>query len=352
MPYEQVTIETGGMQYSQWVEAAVECGAAQASRSFSIICSEPNQLFGDAWVFKPGTEITIRATGSLLLKGYVDTYAPDIGPKNHRAVISGRSKSKDIVDCSAVHKTGEWKKKKPKEIAEDLCKPFKVRVESDVEGKEIPVWRLAPGSTVFEEIEALARHQGLLIIGTADGGIKLTRADKFQMHSGALVEGANIIEASAQLSEKGKYSDVIARGQSGLGSGADAQRLESVSRDRTVERHRPILIIAEGEMDATRLKERARWQASRNAGWSTTATVKVKGWRDDAGELWSPEKLVFVESKRLKISQPMAIKTVRFIQNGEGTITTMSLVDPRALGGKDAKGKSNAAWSTDIEEAN
>ena len=105
-------------------------------------------------------------------------------------------------------------------------------------------------------------------------------------------------------------------------------------------------------MDATRLKERARWQASRNAGWSTTATVKVKGWRDDAGELWSPEKLVFVESKRLKISQAMAIKTVRLIQNGEGTITTMSLVDPRALGGKDAKGKSNKAWSTDIEEAN
>lgn len=352
MPYERVTIEAGGIEYSQWVEAAVEAGASQATRAFSIIASEPNRLFGDAWVFKPGTEVTIRASGALLLKGYVDTYAPDIGPKNHRAVISGRSKSKDIVDCSAVHKSGEWKKKKPKEIAEDLCKPFKVSVESDVEGKEIPVWRLAPGATVFEEIEAFCRHQGMLIVGTADGGIKLTRADKFQMHSGALVEGVNIIEASAQLSEKGKYSDVIARGQSGLGSGADAQRLESVSRDKTVERHRPILIIAEGEMDTTRLKERAKWQAARNAGWATTATAKVRGWRDDAGELWSPEKLIFVESRMLKISQPMAIKTVRFIQNNEGTIATMSLVDPRALGGKDAKGKSNSAWSTDIEEGN
>lgn len=352
MPYEKVTIEAAGVEYSQWIEVAVEAGAAQATRAFSFIASEPQQLFGDAWVFRPGTEVSIRAGGSLLLKGYVDTYAPDIGPKNHRAVISGRSKSKDIVDCSAVHKKGEWNKKKPKEIAEDLCKPFKIDVDCDVEAKEIPVWRLALGATVFEEIEAFARHQGLLIVGTADGGIKLTRAEKFKLHAGSLQEGVNIIDASAQISEKGKYSEVIARGQAGLGSGAEAQRLESVSRDKTVERHRPMLIIAEGEMDTARLKERAKWQAQRNAGWSTTATVKVRGWRDDAGELWSPEKLVFVESQRLKISQPMAIKIVRFVQNSEGTIATMSLVDPQALGGKDAKGKSNSAWSTDIEESN
>lgn len=56
---------------------------------------------------------------------------------------------------------------------------------------------------------------------------------------------------------------------------------------------------------------------------------------------------MFVESRKLKISQPMAISRVRFLQNNEqGTISTLELVDPRAFGGKDAKGGSNDAWDT------
>ena len=348
--FEWVTVETQGRQYSPWLEVTVEAGAQQAVRAGSIIAAEPGQLIADDWVFRPGAEVSERATGALLVKGYVDDYAPEFGVDYHRAVISFRSKAKDAVDSSAVHETGEWKKKKIDEIGNDLLKPFKIDLQSELKSKEIPLWRLAPGSTVFEELEALARQEGALIVGTADGGLKFTRADKFQMHGGAIQEGVNIIQAAAQLSERGKHDRVIARGQKRMGSGEKAHRLEYVSRDKTVERHRPRIVLAEGETDDERLKERAKWQVARAAGWATTATIKVRGWRDSNGELWDPEKLVFVESKRLKISQMMAIRHLRFLQNdSEGTVTTLSLVDPQALGGKDSKGGSNSAWSTGLE---
>jgi prophage tail gpP-like protein len=350
LSFEWVTVETQGRQYSTWIEVTVDAGAQQAARAFSIIAAEPNQLIQDEWVFRPGAEVSVRASGSLLVKGYVDDYAPEFGVDFHRAVISGRSKSKDCIDCSAVHEKGEWKKKKIDEIAKDLLKPFKIDIQSQLKSKEIPVWRLAPAATVFEEIEAMARQEGALIIGKADGSLSLTKADKFGMHSGAIQEGVNIIQASAQLSERTKHDKVHARGQKRLGSGEDSHRLEYVSRDETVERHRPKIVLAEGDTDKERIKERAKWQTARNAGWATTATIKVIGWRDSAGELWDPEKLVFVESKRLKISQMMAIRHLRFLQNdSEGTVTTLSLVDPQALGGKDSKGGSNSVWSTGLE---
>lgn len=350
MAFETVTVEAGGSAYRSWIEVTIEAGAAQAARSFSIIAAEPSGALGDAWPLRPGVAVKVKASGDLLLDGHIDDYAPEFECETHRAVISGRSKAKDAIDSSAIHETGEFKQQTIHDIGSALLKPFGLKLHNALgQLPKIPIWRLAPGSTVFQELEMLARQEGALLLGLADGHMKLTKADKFQLHAGALVEGVNIKRASAKLSERDKHDSVHVRGQKNKGSGADAHRLEHVSRDKTVERHRPLLVLAEGDTDKSRLQKRGDWQVEHAAGWSTTATVEVAGWRDEKGALWDPEKLVYVESKKLKIAQAMAIKQVRFLQNNEsGTISTLSLVDPRALGGKDAKGKSNSAWETGL----
>jgi prophage tail gpP-like protein len=358
MAFEFVTVSAGGSEYSTWEEVVVEAGAQHAARSFSIIAAEPHSAMSAEWPFRPGTEVQVQASGSLLVAGYIDTYAPEFGDGYHRAVISGRSKTKDAVDSSAIPPKkdsgvgGEWLKKDLSDIAKDLLKPVGVQVTSKLKDlTKFPVWRLAPGSTIFSELETMARQDMALLIGAADGSLVITRADKFGSHSSALVEGVNIQAASAQLSEIDKHDEVHAWGQSWEGSGKDAQRLESVSRDKTVERHRPQLVIAEGATNKDMVKSRAKWQSLRNAGWSTQVTIVARGWRDGGGALWDPEKLVFVESQRLKISQMMAIKKVRFLQNTEqGTISTMELVDPAALGGK-SSGGGNPNWETGTSDS-
>lgn len=226
MAFEFVTIEAGGSSYSTWTEVTAEAGARQAARTFSVITAEPDQIFSDAWPLRPGVEVSVMASGDLVVKGYVDEYSPEFGDGYHRAVISGRSKTKDIIDSSAIHKTGEWKKKTILDIGKDLLEKFSVTIQSNVDNlTKFPVWRLAPGSTVFNELEVMARQDRALLIGTADGNLKLTRADKFGMHAGSLREGVNIKTASAQLSERLKHDEVHARGQKNIGSGEDAQRL-------------------------------------------------------------------------------------------------------------------------------
>jgi prophage tail gpP-like protein len=347
--FEWVTVEAGGASFSTWDEVVVEAGAQHAARSFSIICAEPNQAIGADWPLRPGVEVRVLASGTLLVAGYIDTYAPEFGDGYHRAVISGRSKTKDAIDSSAIHKTGEWRNKDLSGVAKDLLQPFNLQFTSKLKNlTKFPVWRLAPGATVFSELETMARQDMALLIGAADGSLVITRADQFSAHSSALVEGVNIQQASAQLSEIDKHDEVYARGQMWEGSGADAQRLESVSRDKTVERHRPQLVIAEGATTKNMVKNRAKWQSLRNSGWSVQVTIVAPGWRDGGGVVWDPEKTVFVESARLKISQMMAIKKVRFLQNSEqGTISTLELVDPGALGGKSG---TNPNWETGGDE--
>ena len=342
---ETVTVTAGGRRYSRWESVTVTAGAEQAARAFAIVTAEPDQAFGDDWVFKPGTAVEIYAGSDLLLKGYVDEYDPQFSDTQHTATITGRSKSKDAIDSSAVHPTGELRDKTLKDIAADLDK-FGIGFAANVDLKSIPVHRIVPGATMFEELEVLARAQGLLLVGEADGSVMITRAGESGRHAGGLIEGVNIKEASASLSERNKHSKVTARGQKSSGTGKGALRLEHEAEDGSVERYRPLIVPVEGDTDQGRVQQRADWHVARSAGLSTRASILTSGWRDRDGALWDPKKLVYVESRKLKIAQDMAISSVTFEQQNQmGTTSRLQLVDPRALGGKNPKGKSNGAWS-------
>jgi prophage tail gpP-like protein len=356
MTIEDVAVIAGGKKFSQWQRVTITAGAGQAARSATLETTEPNALFGDEWTFKPGTKVEIQAGGDQMLVDYVDDYAPQFDATSHTASISIRSKAKDAIDSSAVHDTGEIRDKDLEGIAKDLDK-FGIGFKAvGISLKKIPLHRISPGSTVFQELEVLARQQGVLLVGEADGSVAITKAGKNGRHAGALQEGVNILRASATLSEKGKHSSVKVKGQRGFGTSDQALRIEHEEKDATVERYRPLIVVAEGDTDLDRAKVRAAYHIARSSGSSVSASITVKGWRDEAGALWDPKKLIFVESQRLKISQDMAIKSVSFNQSGEehglGTHCILSLVDPKSLGaeGKASKGKSAGAWKTGGED--
>lgn len=352
MTDEIVSIVAGGKRYQAWERVAITAGAAQAARSAQIIAADPDAKFGDEWTFRPGTFVEIYAGGDIIVAGYVDDYSPEFDETSHKATIEVRSKSKDAIDSSAEHATGEIRDKDLEGVAKELDK-FGVGFKAKgVQLAKIPLHRIIPGATVFHELEVLARSQGLLLIGEADGSVAITKAGKNGRHAGALLEGRNILRASAKISEKGKHSSVKVKGQRAFGVGDQSLRIEHEEKDETVDRYRPLIVVAEGDTDRDRVKLRAAYHIARSTGNSVKASITVPGWRDEAGELWDPKKLVYLESKRLKIAQDMAIESVAFNQSNEqgglGTHAVLSLVDPKALGGdkKSSKGKSAKDWKT------
>lgn len=345
---EFVTVIANGAQWSAWRRVTVRASFQDAARSFQIEAAAEPGGAATAWTFKAGTQIDILFNGSLACRGYVDRYQPQLGEHNLAEVtISGRSRSQDLIDSSAVHDTGQFKNKTPQEIGAALDK-FGIGIATDEQLDKVPVYRITPGETAFRCIEKLCREQGVFPVGQADGSILITKGGK-KKHAGGIIEGVNMKVGEADHNWSGRHSDVIVRGQKPYGHGDDALQIEGIARDAEVGRYRPVIVIHDGDTDKSRAKKRAGTRRDREAGNSLKANVTVQACRDDAGVLWEPGALVFLQSQFLDVSQDMAIETMVISQDRkDGSLSVLSLVDPRALGGKGGKGgKAGAAWGND-----
>lgn len=345
---EVVSVRAGGQLWTAWRRVMVRSSFQEGALSFQIdAAAEPGAL-ATAWTFRAGTDVAIYFNGDLACKGYVDRYQPKIyGHETAEVSISGRSKSQDFIDSSAVHDTGHFKDKAPDEIGQELDK-FGVGIRTDQRLDKVPVARITPGERCYRVVERLCRDQGVFPVGQPDGTILITRAGQGR-HAGAIVEGVNMLGGDADHDFSKRHSDVIVRGQRPYGYGPDALEIEGLARDAQMGRYRPIIVPHDGDTDRKRARRRAESHRDREAGNSLKANVSLQGFRDDGGTLWRPGWLVFTDSPFLAVQQDMAIETVTFSQDrNEGSLSVISLVDPRALGGKGAKGgKAGEAWSTD-----
>ena len=196
--------------------------------------------------------------------------------------------------------------------------------------------QIEPGSSAFRNVERYARQQGRVLMGEATGDIKITKAGE-QRHSGGLVEGKNIIDGSATLSQKNRHSEYKVKGSARNGTKEKDLRSEDKAKDPGVQRYRPKIMLMEGETDKGRNKKRAEAEKERRAGEGTKASIMVQGFHDEGGKLYEPSNQIWTESPALKIKQDMMIETFEFEQDAVGgSLAKLGLVDARAYGGKKA----------------
>lgn len=351
MGVEIIRVVVGGVAYTSWEAVAVTASVKEAARSFSLKVALEGGGSATAWTFKAGAAVSIYANADLLLTGYVDRYQPRVDANRREATITGRSKAADAIDSSAEHATGRIKNKTLLDIAKELDK-FGIGFTSKLSLKPIPVFQITPGETVFDALERHARSQGVALMGKPDGGIEIVKGGT-QRHAGPLIEGFNFKEAGADHNWSNRHSKYTVKGQRPTGTGAENLEIEAAIKDAGVDRYRPVVIVEETDTDKGRAKDRAKNRRDRAAGNALKANVTVQGFRDDAGEVWTPNRLVWVESDTLQIMQDMLVEGVTFeLDDKGGSLTRLALVDPRAYGGK-TKGtnKSGKAWKQDDSEA-
>lgn len=289
--------------------------------------------------------------GELLFTGHVEKRSPALRASEAELPIAGRSKTGDLVDSSAEAKTGEWTDKKADEVFKDLADGYDITIESDFAHKPKTVFRVRPGETINAAFDRWARSEGFTVTDTPKGNVKLTSAKNARRHAGAIVEGVTtwpkLLDASAVFDDSKKFSKVKIKAQAPDGYGADALEIEAEADDETIRRKRLRVVTPPELIRKEDSRERARWHRDRAAGQGTTCEVQLLGWRDEKQQFWTPGWLVTVEIPSLDLVQDMLIKKVSFEQSDEGTVSKLSLVDPRTFGGKKGKGsKSGKAWDT------
>lgn len=328
-------LKVDGTLYGGWKKVRAIRSIEQMAGAFTLDITERWPGQPKATPIRHGQACQLLLDGDAVITGWVDDVVPDIDKDRHDIHVAGRDKTEDLVDCSAIHKSGQWHNAKLDQIARDLVKDYgiKVVVETDV-GAAFSSFSIQEGETVFECLERAARQKAVLVTSNALGDLVLTRAGSSRVEIG-LVEGKNIEAARGQFSRKERYSRYIVKGMGRLGRDGDTLHNAPSAQidDPVIARHRPLIVLAETHGSNASLKDRAEWERNVRRGRSARGSITVQGWRrPDNGELWMPNTKVPVTAPSLWLNNAeMLIVGCVYTLDERGTLTELVIANPDAF---------------------
>ena len=328
----EVKLTVNGTDYGGWKSVNIARGIEQIAGTFELGVSElwPGQRI--IRNIAPGDKCTVSIDGTAVITGAVDDVSIRHSKESHEVRIAGRDATGDLVDCSAIFKSGKWAMAKMEAIATDLCTPFGIGVKSDVNPGPAVEWNIQEGEAVFECLDRLAKSKGVLPVSDGNGGLLITRAGKAGRVGMALQRGVNTLGGDLKLSFRERFSRYIVKGQGASSDAlfADATRLKAEQTDARIGRYRPLVVLADDLADGATVQRRALWEANVRTGKSAQISIPVQGWRHPDG-LWQPNTLVHVVDPYLRTDADLLIKGVTFGIDESGSITTLALTLPQAF---------------------
>lgn len=333
----RAALDIAGQRFEGWTEVSVTHSIEQVASSFTLSLTDRWGVAMEPRPIRKGDPCIVSLEGEALINGYINRPNPGYDADARRLSVSGRSKTGDLVDCAADIAGGQFKGRSLLQIATALCQPLGVEVVNEVPEAAQPLttdWQLEPGESVFESLERAARFVRCLLIPDPRGRLVITRAGTNAL-SVQLLYGDNIVEADGQYDDSDQFSDYIVLGDSAAGGDAwDEMDAEAVTqtlgrvKDDTVRRYRPMVILAEDNLDAKRATERAEWEMRRRRARANQVEITVQGWQvPGTKQLWPLNHLVPVTCPWLNLQRDfLLITALTFTKNRQGTRTRLTLM--------------------------
>lgn len=350
-----VELKVDGKIFSGWTSVTVNRSIETMAGYFDLGVNV--QTSTDLSSLAPGKPFTLSIDGQTVITGYTDGRRRQMGADSMKITIAGRDKTADLIDCAAIYKGGQWKKRTLEQIARDLCQPYGVAVRWELTDAESAApfssFTLDHSETVYEALGRAARARGVLITSNAAGDLVFTRAD--ESHSDRLVLGENLLSVDFDEDYRDRFSEYTVKGHGRsngkVGDTVDARTIASqkgTATDSAITRYRPMIILADSKIDAQSATARALREQRRRLAKSVTFEAQLDGWTRSNGQIWMPNILAEIDASKFAIQTgPLLVsKVVLTLDDREGVKTTLTLA-PR--GGflvpveKDRKGKSSGS---------
>ncbi|HFW0644706.1 TPA: phage baseplate assembly protein [Salmonella enterica subsp. enterica serovar Java] len=350
-----VELKVDGKIFSGWTSVTVNRSIETMAGYFDLGVNV--QTSTDLSSLAPGKLFTLSIDGQTVITGYTDGRRRQMGADSMKITIAGRDKTADLIDCAAIYKGGQWKKRTLEQIARDLCQPYGVAVRWELTDAESAApfssFTLDYSETVYEALGRAARARGVLITSNAAGDLVFTRAD--ESHSDRLVLGENLLSVDFDEDYRDRFSEYTVKGHGRsngkVGDTVDARTIASqkgTATDSAITRYRPMIILADSKIDAQSATARALREQRRRLAKSVTFEAQLDGWTRSNGQIWMPNILAEIDASKFAIQTgPLLVsKVVLTLDDREGVKTTLTLA-PRdgflVPVEKDRKGKSSGS---------
>lgn len=328
-----VILTVGGSNYEGWTSARITAGIERVARDFDVSITRRWPSSGLNRPCRQGDACTIRIGGDQVMTGYIDAVAVQYDAQAVTMRITGRSKTCDLVDCSASGDPGQWLGQRVEDIATALAAPYGVQVVTEADtGDVVPDHQVQQGETVFESVDRLLKQRQLLATDNASGQL-VFMSPATKSATTALEFGKNILSADYQGDWRDRYSDYACKGQS-AGSddayGTAVSEAEGAAKDTAITRYRLLMVQQQGQADSLSCEDRAAYEADLRAAKSEAINYTVQGWRQASGQLWEPNMLVHVVDPMLGLDADRLIVEVTYSIDSGGTKAVLTVLPPEA----------------------
>ena len=333
-----IELKIGGKIFNGWKTANVTRSLNAMTSSFDLTVSD--KYIGQYANIPLNRECKILIGGKPVVTGYLDQISPKYSATSHEVQFSGRSKTCDLVDCSAEVQTGQVLTGTVSELARKLISPFGISLKMSLSSltTTIPDFQVQPGETVQSAIDRLCKACGLVYTDDENGDLVI-QSIGIGMSAGLLVhhtrngDANNVLSGEATYSARETFSCYTVKAQtqgSDFAGGDDITGIEAKAEDSEVNRYRPLIINAENAMNESMAKKRAEWERSQRRARAFSAEYVVTGWKNSSGSLWAPNSYVMVDDDFIRARGLLLISEVRLTTGTSGTNASLKLSRPDA----------------------
>lgn len=325
-----IEVSVAGVRYSGWQRGSVQLTMSELANNFELEYVASGKRAQDRALFA-GDQVDVRVGGHSVIVGYVDTADDEDAPDDVRMRVGGRSKTADLVDCSAVHES--YSGLTALQIAERVARHFgiAVRAEGDV-GEKFPHFSVQKGETAADAITRATQARGLYPFAVG-GDLVLARAGELRAAT-QLVRGQAPLERTARSdSWYSRYSEYVFRGQvrgTDERHGKAAAHLVQSVKDPAITRYRPLLIQVEAHGPGD-LRTKAEVARNQRIGQAQRITAQVIGHLMADGTPWRPNLRVSIDNPMLNVKAELLIATVRMRFGESEAMTELELMPPEAF---------------------
>jgi prophage tail gpP-like protein len=341
---KELIIRIEDHDYYGWVDVSVTRALDQASSSFQFSVATPDKDWVKDFRCPPSTLLQILYGEDLLITGRLDSIQVSGDASDHTVTYSGRSITKDIIDCSAIN-TSQIVGKNALQIAQILCEDYGTKVVlrnvEEASLPKIPTFQVnADGETVFEAIQRVAEMSELVISDTPEGYLSLGRIGETKSKNTIVntwEKNTAVKSVSGQFGEHITFSEVIVKGQSKGDTketrGKTITQILGSAVDKEMRRTRVKIIRADVHMTQEEADKKAMFELKGTAGKGTEITYELQDWTGNKDALWREGEQVTITDSLLYIdSGTFIIARVDYKLSGDsGTTCTLVLNDPESF---------------------
>jgi len=280
-------------------------------------------------------DVSVSQLQTLVLTGYIDNPNIKVGNNSNNVAIKGRSKTGDLVDCSAEFlPSNSWNKVQFSTIVRDLLLNYDIGLDfisGTAVGKDASLdLSINSGESIFEIIDRISKKLGILPVTNPNGNLELiTTGDRRAQDK--LIFGRGLKNVSGDFDYSDRFSHYTVRGQRSGDGGGWKKSTNEISSNATDEvfgsRYRRKIVSLSSKGTLKDAQNQVRWEAQIRAGKSGSVEVALPSWFQSNNEIWEVGTLVYTEIPPLDIAEELLIKDVTLDQNSGGSSAGLTLVN-------------------------